>query len=410
MQYFFILGNNPTLSCAELMSFFSLAKNQDTKIIATHDNFLILEFANKLNIKEIIQKIGGTIKIGEVLGEASNIEIIQKQILKLDFLDLAQIDYKFKFGISVYGGKFNSKRLAMEFKRELREREISVRWVISREPNLSSVVVTQNKLIDLGIEIVVMRAGGKIIFGRTLAVQDFKALSRRDYGRPARDDKSGMLPPKLAQIMINLSGASHKDTLLDPFCGSGTILSEAMLMGYEKLIGSDLSRKAINDTRQNLDWICEEFKLNKKNLIKAPEPGPKGPPNYQLINHDAQKISETIKANSIDAIITEPYLGPQRGYHEFRKTISELEILYTNFLKEAQRILKPSGHIVMIWPIFLDKKRKSKKFLHPKLGDFKIKNIFTLKNLDFKINLSFRKTMIYGRANQKVWREIVILE
>jgi hypothetical protein len=38
-----------------------------------------------------------------------------------------------------------------------------------------------------------------------MALQDFESYSKRDYGRPARDPRTGSLPPKLAQILINLA-------------------------------------------------------------------------------------------------------------------------------------------------------------------------------------------------------------
>ena len=93
-------------------------------------------------------------------------------------------------------------------------------------------------------------------------MQPFKDLSRLDFGRPARDDFSGMLPPKLAQIMINLAQVQNPEALIiDPFCGSGTILSEALLMGYKDLLGSDISPKAIADTYKNISWIKDLYKI-----------------------------------------------------------------------------------------------------------------------------------------------------
>lgn len=156
-----------------------------------------------------------------------------------------------------------------------------------------------------------------------MAVQPFKELSFRDYGRPARDDKSGMLPPKLAQIMINLSGANPDRAALDPFCGSGTILTEAMLMGFKNIIGSDISGKALRDTKDNIAWIQSKFQISNF--------------NFQLFNSGAARISEHTAPNSIDAIITEPYLGPQRGQFEISKTAKNLEQLYSESLAEFKK-------------------------------------------------------------------------
>ena len=40
-----------------------------------------------------------------------------------------------------------------------------------------------------------------------------------------------MLPPKLAQIIVSLSGTQPGQTVLDPFCGTGVVLQEALIMG-----------------------------------------------------------------------------------------------------------------------------------------------------------------------------------
>jgi len=58
----------------------------------------------------------------------------------------------------------------------------------------------------------------------------------------------------------------------------------------------------------------------------------------------------------------------------------------------------------MIWPIL---KKTKEQFLKISLKDFKMINQLPG---DLKLPLSFRKTPIYGRKGQKVWREIVILE
>ena len=76
-------------------------------------------------------------------------------------------------------------------------------------------------------------------------VQNISAYAMRDQKRPKRDAFVGMLPPKLAQIMINLALGDQepKDKLLlDPFCGTGVLLQEALLMGL-KVYGTDLSQK-----------------------------------------------------------------------------------------------------------------------------------------------------------------------
>ncbi len=406
MKYFFALGNNPTLSIAELCSVFALENHPRESRQILNDNIFIIEVEDKINISELIKKIGGTIKIGIINYELStaNYEKIKNKIA--ESLDIDAIKGKFKFGISYYGNnKFNIKPLAMEIKKYLREQNISCRWVTSREPTLSSVVVEQNKLTSKGAEIVLIQNDSQILIGQTLAVQPFKELSYRDYGRPARDDRSGMLPPKLAQIMINLAlspspcqGEGRGEVIiLDPFCGSGTILTEAMLMGYNNLIGSDNSKKAIEDTQKNIAWTKSKFPISNF--------------QFQSYNKSAVELSKFIKLNSVDAIITEPYLGPQRGKVNIDKTIRELEILYSQALAEFKKVLKNDGRVVMVWPIFMKHGTQNMEHITPNLSGLRIINPIPENLRDDKIiKLTDRNTIIYGRESQKIWREIVILK
>ena len=418
------------MSLAELAAVFS----HRGKLSLIQTNIAILETDKEIKAN-IINKIGGTVKFGLIQDEVGAIHesplqaIIKFAKPRRGDSRIAPTQGKFMFGISNYGkNNVNTKALAMEFKKLLKQSGTNSRWVISREPTLSSVVVEQNKLTtDRGVEIVIIQFNNKLLLGKTLAVQPFKELSFRDYGRPARDDRSGMLPPKLAQIMINLAimppfppeadppraetefggvnilpltkgeikeGVWDK-VILDPFCGSGTILTEAILMGYEHIIGADISNRAVANTKTNIEWTQKNYELKIK--------------NFELLNIDATQISKSITPNSVDAIVTEPYLGPQRGFFDINKTVCELELLYTKSLLEFKKILKPGGRIVMVWPSFYDKRKNI--FLNPDLSDFKIINPIP-ENLQTNIfvKLTSRNTIIYGRELQKVWREIVVLE
>ena len=382
MKYFFQLGTNPTLSIAEIVSVFSYAKNFEI----INKDILLLEAEKEID-GETIKTMGGTIKIGKIL-ETSNRSKLLENIKKI----LEPQTGKFHFGISFFGkGKFNTKKLGMEIKEHLRDQNISCRFVTSREKTLSSVVVEQNKLLRNGIEIVLIEERNQILIGKTLSVQPFKELSHRDYGRPARDDLSGMLPPKLAQIMINLSQSKSNDVVLDPFCGSGTVLSEAMLMNYKNLIGSDISKKATEDTKKNLAWIESKYSITSQ---------------YKIYSQSATELSKFLKPNSINTVITEPYLGPQRGKEDIKKIKKELENLYSRTLAEFKKILKSGGRVTMIFPVFFERENLNLNLYGWKIINPIPENLQNNKN----IRLTNRNTIIYGRKGQKVWREILILK
>lgn len=400
MRYFFVLGNNPALSAAEIISV--LGSEDEARLCA--GNVLILENP-ATDAAKLIKRLGGTIKIGVIATEVDrhDNEKIKQAMLDIIKEDLAEKGEgsKYCFGISHYG---NSKLpvfpIGLTIKKTLRQEGVSCRLVTSKEKTLSSVVVEQNNLTRQGIEIVLIEEAGTLYLGRTEAVQDFKNLSFRDFGRPERDDESGMIPPKLAQIMLNLSGKISsteevKINLLDPFCGSGTILMEAALMGVKNLFGSDISEKAIADTEKNFQWQKSNIQLSIF--------------NYQLSIFSATEISRKILANSIDAIVTEPYLGPQRGKIDPIKTKNELEKLYSAALKEFKKILKPDGRIVMIFPVRAEGARPDFHFLSPNLDGWQVINILP-ENLRDKLHTTRRGTIVYGRSGQKVYREIIVLK
>ncbi len=392
MQYFFILGKNPILSKAEIEAVLATLEYR-TKNIEHRNNILILEVEKELDVNWLNNRLGGTIKIGKILDTIENLEDFEDK-----FFDLVKFGQgKVFFGFSIYnlGQKASIKHLvrklepvAMEIKRKLREeKNISSRWVTSKELELSSVIVKKNKLLENGAEICFLAKDSEIIVGQTIAVQPFEEFGARDYARPGRDDVSGMLPPKLARMMVNLAQAKNDAVILDPFCGSGTILQEALLMGYKNLIGSDNSKKAIEDSKQNLDWLAEKYHLDISDI--------------KLLDLSVESLDKEFAENSIDTIITEPYLGPalkgSEGIKQIDIIIKELDALYFSAFEQFKKILKPNGKIIIVFPIFQINNQSMRLAIFEKVQQlgFKVLNIDDL---------------IYWRPKQFIWRDILIFE
>lgn len=371
MKYFFVLGNHPELSMAELDS-----RLEITAGTFIEPDILIADCKKTLDSQEFIGTIGGTIKMGRIVAELPAVSH-PCYLAGLDELLGAEKSGKFNFGISVYGkAPIETNKFGLSYKQALKDKNVSCRFVTSRDRTLSSVVVEQNKLVKSGRELVFVAYGKKIFLGVTEAVQPFKELSARDYGRPSRDDRSGMLPPKLAQILINLSGALKNEVLLDPFCGSGTIITEALGMGYQHIIGSDIAKKAIDDSVKNVGWVAKRYRLDVKPIL-------------QLM--DARELSRHIKKESIGAIATETYLGPQHGAINIEKVSKELTVLYNAVLREVEIVLKKGGRAAIAFPAFMANHQAH--YLTLNSGKLKRKEHF-----------------LYGRQGQRVWRDIVIFE
>lgn len=383
-MHFVELGSHPDLSKAELESVYG----NDIKIKHDLGNFLLLDLkSDKIRLPEIQERLAGIVKIGSIIAEVevSGPEIVEKlSDLLFEELKKSASSGKIKYGISFYGKnpqKFvkDRHRLGLTIKKLMKNDGYSVRYVDAKEPVLSSVIVKTNRILESGAEFVITLVDKQLYVGKTVAVQDFKAWSNRDYGRPARDAKSGMLPPKLARMMINLSGEEPKGSvLLDPFCGSGTVLMEAALMGYKKVIGSDISDKAIVDSKKNLGWMKLEAELH----------------------HSPANQVDKFLNDEVDAIVTETYLGkPMKGNESKEAIVSqidELKKMYLPSLETIYAVLKRGGRCVIAFPAW----KKNDDLIHVPMRD-------ELSEIGWRM---VNDPILYEREGQKVAREIYILE
>jgi tRNA G10 N-methylase Trm11 len=253
-----ILGRQPAIGLAEAESLFG-----HESVEAAHEHAALLTVpAHDVPFA----RIGGSIKLGEVLG---TIESVDWSKVQQEFTSLAVrraqdlSEGKVQLGLSAYGLNVPPSRLngaGLELKKQLKKAGYSVRLVPNQEAALSSAQVLHNHLAgERGLELLLVRSGNTVIVARTTAVQDITAYAHRDQGRPKRDARVGMLPPKLAQTIVNLATATtppaEAQVVLDPFCGTGVVLQEALLMGYGAY-GTDLEPRMIDYTRQNLEWLA----------------------------------------------------------------------------------------------------------------------------------------------------------
>ena len=383
-NYWFTLGRQPLLSIAEIKAFFCLSDNN-----ISNNNTILKISLPKIEPNDIIKLLGGTIKIAEELG----INLLKEDLENIVIKELDKLQGKIHFGLSFYGdnqiGLSDLQKLGLTIKKSLKQQGKSVRYVQNREKILSSAVVKNNKLIDKGIEFIIDCNKNVFSIAKTIAVQPFEKFSERDYGRPGRDDFSGMLPPKLSMIMINLSQTKKNGLLLDPFCGSGTIITEALIMGYKNLIGTDVSDQAIKNTEDNLDWTEQNYKLDLKNY------------KIDIEQCDIKELSNHIETGSVDAILTEPYMGkPLKGKEskqELFEQSQELRELYIIAFEQFAKIIKKNGIVVFIIPRF---KYKDNWVVVDILKEIK-KLGFLSKPL-----LPDTDYLLYHRPNQFVGREI----
>jgi len=368
MKYIFNLGHQPKISLEEIKSVLERLKISN-EIYFQSEKFLILELDQEINSQKILTDLGGTVKIGKEIEKTENIENSA-----INYLIEAQPDGKIQFSIN----GDDKKNIAIAIKKGLRKEGRSARFV---ETNTSASVV-YNKLMQKQSDLTVVRG---LLFV-TEAIQDFEEFSKRDMERPALDKKSGILPPKLAKIMLNLAkGSPAKNTLLDPFCGSGTILNEAIVLGYNKIIANDSSKKAIEDSKQNVKWISTE--INKT-------------PNIEFLTERAEQLHLKLKEGSANIIVTEPFMGkPLLGReteNELENQANGLSDMYLASFRSFHKILAPNGTIVFIFPQF--------GFRNDWI---KTERIAEIEKIGFKVMpFSTGNSLLYYRKGQFVARNI----
>ncbi|MDP2684793.1 MAG: DNA methyltransferase [bacterium] len=405
-KYTFILGNNPILSIAEILRF-AESENVDFNIIDIISDCLIVE-TKTIDIKKWQDSLGGTIKIGQIINTFKQQDELFGHLTKKNLIDnfFSQKDSKIIYGISQYGVSFNQpdkiNKLAIQIKKELQDDGYSCRYIQADKKSLSSVQIDKNKIIQQGAEILLIGGIYGFYVGKTLSVQDFEDYSQRDYGRPNIDSKSGMLPPKLAKILINICQANKEKIILDPFCGSGTIIQEGLLLGYDKFIGSDISQKAVDDSQKNIDWLVNDKKIKN--------------PDVSIIQSDVIKLEDKIKSNTIDYIITEPYLGPPNKFDnvsDIFKAIEELEDLYYAAFKSFDKICTKDATVVIIFPIIKFENDIFVLKILEKIHELNWQRINPIPeniSLFARIGPTARGSLIYQRPEQRVNREIFIFQ
>jgi tRNA G10 N-methylase Trm11 len=380
-----ILGRQPELGLAELEGLYG----------ANHIKFTGHAAVLDLETKDInFKRLGGTLKVAQVLTILPTTrwqDLVEYLTQQIPGHMRYQPDGKFTFGLSLYG--FNvplsdQNRALMAVKRVIRSTGKSVRIVPNKAPALNSAQVLHNKLTTKGAwELLLVRDGKQTVLAQTIFVQDIEGYSARDQARPARDARVGMLPPKLAQIMANLANPPAGGTILDPFCGIGVVLQEALLMGY-KVLGSDSDPRMVKFAEQNIEWL-----RNKYGEL----------PSSEIKQADAQIHKWDI---DISAVVSEIYLGKPLSklppFEELYRIAGEVNSLLKKFLENIGSQIKPGTRLCLAVPAW-----------RAKSGFVNLPVIDHLTDMGYN-RMDFNKVkdseLIYSRENQIVARQLIVLK
>jgi tRNA G10 N-methylase Trm11 len=315
-------GNTPKLSILELQAL--LIRH------APHVRFTALNSQQlKLNLspqtqKSLIRESGGIVKCALLLDS-----VVFEALGACILTHLLQNKPSDRFSLSSFSlSRAELHRLASDIKKKAPKPAAS-HFRILRSPMESAGIISKYPEYQI--------IAGKEMFevAVTTEVQNINHWNAKDYQRPRSDPKSGMLPPKVARMMVNLALPAKyaQATVYDPFCGSGTILLEALDLGAHAL-GSDISKAAVEASIENCRWYTDRY-------------APQG--SYSVFQLDATQIKKaSVRA---DAVVFEGYLGPALPQPaKVDNILKGLSKLYKGVFKQLLSVIKPGQMVVAALP------------------------------------------------------------
>jgi len=379
--YFFIFGNTPQLSFAELKSILT-----DQEIKPVFDNMVAVELENDDKATQLMDILGGTVKILKLEQEFTE-KLDEDQTHQAVTELLSSLAEKPTFAFTHHGDK-TIDISDISIKKYLRKQGIKSRFLESGKGLSASVLLHQKKVI----EIYLIETENISYLAKTVGIQNIDQWTVRDRGKPYFNRKKGMLPPKVARMMVNLAISEKSEvrseerkrqiTIYDPFCGTGTILIEAMVRGYD-VIGSDLDIESVYGSETNLIWFKGEYRLDNF---------------YKIFKKDVSQVTSNDTSKKVDAIVTEPFLGKQTpDLNKVPNIFKGLEKLYLGAFKTWTKILNKGAKVVIIFPLI---EAGHQRYDFHKLID---------KLVDFDYTLEI-EPIVYARKGAVVKRQICVFK
>ncbi len=250
----------------------------DFAIVSASDHECHVECDRSVAVA-LIQRVGGFFKIARNLGSSRD-----QALQNLETPDKP----KFNWTVSSYGADDEdieeTKSVLQDYLKSIglgKSRYLNPRAFSVRSMSESGIQIQELKLKTLYES--VLYPGGKVppgldfiidrrptsapVFAQTIGSSDVLGFEKRDLSRSYQDPTVTM-GPRLARLLVNLSMTKSNGTILDPFCGLGTILQEAMVLGYD-VVGVDISRSKVERTMANLSWIAKTYNNAKKLKVEV---------------------------------------------------------------------------------------------------------------------------------------------
>ncbi len=386
-MFAFQLWREFKLSIAEILAVFP-----EWNTVFCDISILVLSWIKKEDILKKADFLGWTIKVIEILSFWDDINNILKE-------NLIPKNYTWKFNYSInifWNNWLKIKELLKTSKEIVKNTWLNPRFVNKDFKNISSTIIIKEWLVKKETDTNILFFNNLYSFWRTIFVQNIYSYSNRDFSK-TRDMNIWMLPPKLAQMMINIWKKDKEIiSLYDPFVWLWTVLIEWILMWIKEIYWSDINKNMIETSSKNLEDIKWKYNFN-----------------YNIFNQNAKYISEFKDLNKIDLIITEWYLWEVMtknniSIDRINKQKEKLQDLY-NWFFEWLRLWWFKWNIVISFP-FWDVKWKFLFF--NEIYDI-IEKYCVINEILEENKTNFKPTnkwsLLYKRDSQLVWREIFSL-
>ncbi len=341
--FYFQLGNTPELSLQELA-----AVLPDKMVSHLTPEIASIEDLDETSIPELMDSLGGTVKITRL---EKTLALLTPEQLEQEVSDyLATTGEKVTFAVAELGRDHLSPLSVNRIKSELEKQGLKARYIEGSRRGLSAAVLSHKAKV---IEIVIMNDQTHTYLTRTMAVQNIDAWSFRDRGKPYADRRKGMLPPKVARMMLNIALGTLKSdkpapVVYDPFCGTGTVLLEAILKDC-RILGSDVDPDSVNGTRTNIEWFIKNLEESPESVQKIAQP--------VVVTGDVTRVALQQLRVPADCIVTEPFLGkPTPQPSQLPNIFRGLGKLYWGAFKHWTELLADEATLAVVFPYVISGK------------------------------------------------------
>lgn len=394
LKKFSVIFANGELSRLELIAVLRKL-GTEYRIEYYEDSFCILE-ANDL--VKAAKYLGGSFKLGEVVAEAQDENLFMGKLHATKMFEW--LDQKASWGLSLYGINNNldpdfvqdvqsavGKKVRDAGARKAKKVLPDITSVNEGIRELSSAIVAEKNVIDVQL----LKSKDSLFLALTIATIPSTSFQERDLKRPYQNSTIS-LSPRIARVLVNMTMLNEGQRLLDPFCGTGTILMEAAVLNIN-VIGFDKDSQKIKGTWQNINWLRDAGRISKNVHAK-------------LQRRDARDL-RFLDRDSIDAIATEPILIPALkrfpSEEEAKDMLLDSFKTYKEFLRSAEYVLKRNGKIALVIPYIRLSTRKK--------AGFDVEQLLEGINLQMaKLNGFTFPILARYTQDQKVIRGVLLLE